>query len=174
VDVGEAAGRPFLNTASLGSYPEFVQVREQYEDRLGKPAAAALAVLKVWRKHQPLVAEVDGTPRQLLLLFVGNGVYQPRGFVPRYRARLDTARLDLRLADSGKHGVWALLGAAITSDLYRSKRYVEQTPREVTVRVSGDTGMLATDGEVQPAPREVTFRVLPQALTVFCGRHSAS
>ena len=82
--------------------------------------------------------------------------------------------LDLRLADSGKHGLWALLGAAITSDLYRSKRYVEQTPDEVTVRVSGDTGMLATDGEVQPAPPEVTFRVRRQALTVFCGRHSAS
>lgn len=174
VDVGEVAGRPFLNTASLGSYPEFVQVRERYEDRLGKPAAAAVAMATVWRAHQPIAAEVDGVPRRLLLLFVGNGTYQPRGFVPRWRPRLDTGRLDVRLADSGKHGVWPLLGAALTSNLYRSKRYVEQAPEQLTVRLSEPEGMLATDGEVHPAPAEVTFRVRRQALTVFCGLPPAS
>jgi undecaprenyl-diphosphatase len=174
VDLGEVAGKPFLNTASLGSYPEFVAVRERHEDRLGKPLAAALALLSVWRHHQPVDAVVDGTPRRLLLLFVGNGPYSPRGFVPRFRTRLDTGHLDVRLVDSGKRGVWGLLGVALTSDLYRSSRYVETTAEAMTVRCSGETpGRLARDGEVEPAPAEVNFGVRRQALTVFCGRHGA-
>jgi undecaprenyl-diphosphatase len=172
IDVGEVAGNLFLNTASLGSYPEFVAIRERREDRLGKPVAAALAVLSVWRRHEPLDAVVDGVPRRLLLLFVGNGRYEPRGFVPRFRRRLDTGCLDVRLVDSGKRGVWGLLAAALTSDLYRSSSYVETTTEALTVRLTGGAnGQLARDGEVEPAPTKVSFAVRRQALTVFCGRH---
>jgi undecaprenyl-diphosphatase len=172
VDVGEAAGKPFLNTASLGSYPEFVAARERREDRLGKPIAAALAVLSVWRRHEPLAAVVDGVPRRLLLLFVGNGAYSPRGFVPRFRDRLDTGRLDVRFIDSRKRGVWGLLTAALTNDLYGSSRYVETTADALTVRLTGAAdAQLSRDGEVEAAPPEVSFGLRRQALTVFCGRH---
>ena len=42
-------GKPFLNTASLGSYPEFVKIRERWEGRFGKPLAAAWAIGQVLR-----------------------------------------------------------------------------------------------------------------------------
>ena len=171
IDVGEADGKPFLNTASLGSYPEFVTTRERWEDRLGKPLAAALAVLSVWRRFPAIDAEVDGVPRRLLLLFVGNGAYRPRGFLPRWRAGLGTGELDVRFAESAtKHGLWGLLGAALTSDLYRSKRYVETVQPTLSVKLTGVSGQLSRDGEAEPAPEHVEFTVRRDALTVFCGR----
>ena len=75
VDVGDVDGKLFLNTASLGSYPEFVKIRERWERRLGKPIAAAWALTQVLRKCPPLAAEVDGVPRRLVMIFVGNGAY---------------------------------------------------------------------------------------------------
>jgi diacylglycerol kinase family enzyme/membrane-associated phospholipid phosphatase len=171
VDVGEAAGKPFLNTASLGSYPEFVKIRERWEGRLGKPAAAALAMVTVLRRCPPLMAEVDGVPRRILLLFVGNGDYRPRGFVPRWRHRLDAGELDVRLADEARHGSkWRLVVGALTGELYRSARYVEVRRPSVSVQIAGEPGYLARDGEIEDAPSAVTFSVRRQALTVYRGR----
>ncbi|MEP7020046.1 MAG: phosphatase PAP2 family protein [Pseudonocardiales bacterium] len=170
IDVGDANGAAFLNTASLGSYPEFVKVRERWEGRLGKPIAAAVAIVSVLRGCPPLAAEVDGVQRRLLLLFIGNGDYGPRGFVPRWRRRLDTGNLDVRLADEARHGsMWRLVAATLTGDLYRSNRYVELTRPSVTVKITGEAGYLALDGEVAHAPSEVVFTVRSQALTVYRG-----
>ncbi len=170
IDVGEANGQPFLNTASLGSYPEFVKVRERWERRLGKPLAAALAMMTVARRCPPLDAEVDGAPRRLVLLFIGNGPYEPRGFVPRWRPRLDTGQLEVRLADATRGGtIWRLAVAAMTGSLYRTSRYVESRQSTCEVRVKGEPGYLARDGEAAAAPAAVTFSVRTQALTVFRG-----
>jgi undecaprenyl-diphosphatase len=171
IDVGDADGKIFLNTASLGSYPEFVKVRERWEERLGKPVAAAVAILTVLRKYPPLSATVDGVPRRLVLLFVGNGEYKPRGYVPRWRARLDSGRLDLRFVDASRGSyAWGLLAGTLTADLYRSSRYVETRPSSVDVHLTGDTRLLARDGEIDEAPDHVTFSVRPKALTVYRGR----
>jgi diacylglycerol kinase family enzyme len=168
IDVGEVDGRPFLNTASLGSYPEFVRIRERWEQRLGKPLAAALAMVVVLRTCPPLAAEVDGTPRRLALLFVGNGDYEPRGFIPRWRRRMDTGRLDVRLVDSARGGyTWRLLAGVLTADLYKSRSYVEVRRPEVELRITGETGQLSCDGEIEEAPEKMTFAVRRQALTVF-------
>ncbi len=170
IDVGIVNGEVFLNTASLGSYPEFVKVRERWESRLGKPVAAAMALVHVVRKCPPLAADVDGVPRRLLMLFIGNGDYQPRGFVPRWRSRLDTGQLDVRLADSAMPGsTWRLVLAALTGDLYRSSRYVEVREPTLTITMSGPSGYLARDGEVTEAPSTATFSVRRSALVVYRG-----
>jgi len=170
IDVGDVDGQPFLNTASLGSYPEFVKVRERWERRLGKPVAAAWAIAKVLRTCPPLAAEVNGVQRRLVMIFVGNGGYSPRGFVPRWRSRLDSGQLDVRLVDSALPGSrWRLLLGALTGDLYRSSRYLESRVPSLSVTISGPPGYLARDGEVTDAPNKVTFSVRRDALTVYRG-----
>jgi diacylglycerol kinase family enzyme/membrane-associated phospholipid phosphatase len=174
IDVGDVDGQLFLNTASLGSYPEFVKIRERWEGRLGKPVAAAWAIGQVLRNCPPLTAEVDGVQRRLVMIFVGNGGYSPRGFVPRWRSRLDTGQLDVRLVDSAQSGSrWRLLLGALTGDLYRSSRYLETRKSNLTVAISGPPGYLARDGEVTDAPSKVTFSVRRTALTVYRGASSA-
>jgi undecaprenyl-diphosphatase len=170
IDVGDVDGLPFLNTASLGSYPEFVKIRERWERRVGKPLAAAWAIGQVLRKCPPLAAEVDGVQRRLLMIFIGNGGYAPRGFVPRWRPRLDSGHLDVRLVDSAQSGSrWRLLLGALTGDLYRSSRYLETRSPKLTVTISGPPGYLARDGEVTDAPHQATFSVRRGALTVYRG-----
>ena len=170
VDVGDVDGKPFLNTASLGSYPEFVKIRERWEKRLGKPIAAAVAIATVLRTCPPLDAEVDGVPCRLLLLFIGNGDYRPRGFVPRWRRRLDAGHLDVRFADESRgHSTWKLLAATLSADLYKSSSYVEFRRPSLSVKITGKTGYLARDGEIEDAPSEIRFSVRRQSLTVFRG-----
>ncbi|HEX8079037.1 MAG TPA: phosphatase PAP2 family protein [Jatrophihabitans sp.] len=170
IDVGDADGSLFLNTASLGSYPEFVKVRERWEQRLGKPVAAALAIAKVLHSCPPLEAEVDGVPRRLVMIFIGNGGYSPRGFVPRWRRGLDSGQLDVRLVDSARSGArWRLLLGALTGDMYRSSRYIETRTPSLTVTTTGLPGYIARDGEVTDAPSKVTFSVRREALTVYRG-----
>jgi diacylglycerol kinase family enzyme/membrane-associated phospholipid phosphatase len=171
IDVGDVDGQPFLNTASLGSYPEFVKIRERWEGRLTKPVAAAGAIYHVLRHCPPLAAQVDGVQRRLVMIFVGNGGYSPRGFVPRWRSRLDSGQLDVRLVDSGQSGArWRLLLGAVTGDMYRSSRYLETRTSSLKVTIDGPPGYLARDGEITDAPNSVTFSVRRDALTVYRGR----
>lgn len=172
IDVGEAAGELFLNTASVGSYPEFVRIRERWEQRVGKPVAAALAMFTVARGCPPLEVDIDGVRRRLLLFFVGNGTYAPSGFVPRGRERLDSGTLDIRLLDAHRGGLFGAFAAALTADLRRSRGYVERHDRSFTVRLLGEPRRLARDGEVTDAPPEVRFAVRPAALTVYRGAPS--
>ncbi len=173
IDVGEVDGRPFVNTASLGSYPQFVSERERHEKRWGKPIAAAIAVLTVLRSRPPLPARVNGTDRMLEALFVGNGRYRPSGMVPRWRPRLNTGVLDVRLMDASKPtSPFGLLAAALSRGAVHSSRFVRMRVPELLVELGSDgetSGALARDGEVEDAPRTVRFAIRQQALTVYRG-----
>lgn len=171
IDVGDIDGLLFLNTASLGSYPEFVKHRERWESRLGKPLAAAVAIVTVLRSCPPLAAELDGVRRELVMLFVGNGLYSPHGYLPRRRARLDTGQLDVRFVDAAKRTARVgLIAGTLTGDLFHTSRYVQTRQGELSVRITGaDAGYLARDGEITAAPRSAHFTVRRQALTVYVG-----
>ena len=170
IDVGDANGEIFLNTASLGSYPEFVRIRESLEHRLGKRFAAAVAIVRVARAGPGIEAVIDGRPAHAALLFVGNGRYRPTGFVPRWRPALDSGRLDVRWVDGSRRwSVLSLLASALTANSFRSAAYQACTSQALHVDVSGDRGLLARDGEVSEAPTPVRFSVRRQALTVYRG-----
>jgi diacylglycerol kinase family enzyme len=173
IDVGDANGEIFLNTASLGSYPEFVRIRESLEHRLGKRFAAAVAIVRVVRSGPGIEAVIEGRPAHLALLFVGNGRYRPNGFVPRWRPALDTGCLDVRWVDGSRRGsLISLLLAALTANAYRPASYRSRAAQELHVDVRGERGLLARDGEVHDAPTPVRFSVRRQALTVYRGEPS--
>ncbi|WP_369028462.1 diacylglycerol/lipid kinase family protein, partial [Nocardia farcinica] len=72
VRFGGDGERTFVNTASLGGYPDFVRLREKLQSRLGKWPAAAVALLRVLSRAQPLHAIIDGERVEIWMLFVGN------------------------------------------------------------------------------------------------------
>lgn len=100
VDVGRIAGQPFLNTASLGSYPDLVDERERREERLGKWLAMAVATLIVMRRGTPTHLSVNGRRIRTWAIFIGNCEYDPPGLAPLERARLDDGRFDVRWIDA--------------------------------------------------------------------------
>lgn len=168
IDVGQVGDRLFLNTSSLGSYPAFVAIRERWEGRVGKPLAAVIALVLAARTERPLQLVVDGQEHMVAMMFVGNGRYQPYGFAPNWRPRLDDGRLDLRMVTiAGRVPMLRLALSVLTGRLGRSKLYIEDDPVDLQVRRPDGPGLLARDGEIGPAPAELDYRKLRRSLTVY-------
>ncbi|MEJ2859517.1 diacylglycerol/lipid kinase family protein [Actinomycetospora flava] len=163
----------FVNTASLGGYPDMVKLRESWEGRWGKWPAAAFALVRVLAEATPLVVELDGKRRTIWLLFVGNGGYEPRGMAPLFRPRLDARKLDVRYlrADVPFSRTRFVISVA-AGTLSRSRVYVAHSRTRLTVRVIGRPVGLATDGEVQPDADRFVFRIAPGAIPVYRPRET--
>ncbi|WSQ13202.1 phosphatase PAP2 family protein [Streptomyces sp. NBC_01231] len=184
VDVGRFTGGGqegvFLNTFSLGVYPELVRERERWSSRIGGWPAGVLAALRVVRADRhPLEAEFRGEAGPLWLLFVGNGTYHRMGLTPGRRLDLADGQFDVRIVHGGRRPAARLLAAALAgplplphSRLRSSGRYPRPAPAAVQVgrlHLAGvEPGtLLAYDGEVIEADGEVTLEKLPRALTVY-------
>ncbi|TQM03864.1 bifunctional phosphatase PAP2/diacylglycerol kinase family protein [Pseudonocardia kunmingensis] len=159
--------RCFLNTASIGSYPELVRLREKWQPRWGKWPAFAAALVVVLRRSEPVQIKVDGRWLAVWFLFVGNGPYHPRGMVPAWRPSLDSGLLDVRwlradIRFSRLRAVLALVLAALGHSRVYHQREVGVLDVELAV-----PGMLATDGEVIETAGRYTFRVAERPIPVY-------
>lgn len=169
VDLATINGTPFLNTASIGGYPELVRRRDRLSHRLGKWPAAAYALFRTLRHHSPMDLEINGRRMPIWVVFAGNGPYRPRGLAPAWRDDLHTGlldvqylRADLRLART-KAVVLSLLGLVERSAVFGSLE-VEQ------VRITSHNGPLpvAHDGEIT-APVKTVELAISDRLTVYHG-----
>ena len=159
---------PFLNTASLGGYPDLVRMRERWASRWGKWPAGAAALVRVLAAATPLQVHLDGRPHKVWLLFVGNGVYYPRGMAPLWRPTLTSGLLDVRYlrADLRLSRTRFVLGA-LSGALHRSRCYVQREAATLRVQVHGEPVALATDGEVVLRGTRFDFGVLDDRLVVY-------
>ncbi|MEV6122885.1 phosphatase PAP2 family protein [Streptomyces sp. NPDC052077] len=172
VDVGRFAsgGRHgiFLNTFSLGVYPELVREREHWSPRIGGWPAGVLGAVRVLRADRhPLEAEVRGRRRPLWMLFAGNGTYHRRGLASGRRLDMADGQLDVRVVHGGRWPALRLLSAALAGPLTRSPAHAAvRTPR---LRLSGVAPgtLLAYDGELTETEGDLTLEKLPEALTVY-------
>ncbi|HET7483027.1 MAG TPA: diacylglycerol kinase family protein [Actinomycetota bacterium] len=168
MDVGSIDGYVFVNTASFGSYVQLVDARKKLESKIGKWAAILVALVRVLRTGQPLDIEIDGNRCRVWMAFIGNCRYDPSGFAPTRRTRLDDGLLDFRYVD-GSHP-WArarLIAAILTGWLGRSRVYREATPTEIRVRSLEGPMRLARDGETFEASDDVEVKKLPRSLVVY-------
>ena len=158
----------FLNTFSLGVYPELVRRRERRERWLGKWVALGVALVEVLHQAEPLQVEVDGEERKLWLLFAGNGRYHPAGFAPSWRERLDDDCVDVRIVDAERPlGRSRLVLAVLSGTLGRCRVYEERLVDKMTLRLSGDEPQMARDGETSDAPEELVLRPAERRLVVY-------
>lgn len=148
VDVARIEGKPFLNTASLGVYPELVDEREKLEKKLGKWPALVLSLFKVLRRAKPLSIELNGKSRRIWMLFIGNCRYYPQGLAPTWRERLDDGKLDIRLvsAEPPLARIRFML-ALVAGTLAKSPVYEQFIADQLKVRSLGGPLRLARDGE---------------------------
>jgi undecaprenyl-diphosphatase len=169
VDLGRAGDEIFLNTFSVGLYPDLVRFRERWEPRVGKWPAMLIGLHHTLRRGRPQELLVDGEPRTLWMVFAGNGEYRPQGFAPTFRPRLDDGRLDLRIFDATvRFAVTRLVLGALTRTLRYSPAYRFDLVRGLTLRApDGDTLDLCVDGELRQGPGEIELRVDPAALLVY-------
>nr|BFD96411.1 bifunctional phosphatase PAP2/diacylglycerol kinase family protein [Kitasatospora sp. Xyl93] len=172
VDLGLAVdhtgSRTFVNTFSLGIYPELVHQREKLEKRIGKWPALAVAVAKLLPTAEPVTVHAGGRPHRVWLLFAGNGAYEPAGFAPTHRAALADGKLDVRVVDGGRPFARTRLAAAFLSGtLHRSRVYRTARLRVLDLDFLGDADRIAVDGESVPARGALRLSKNPAALTVY-------
>lgn len=168
MDLGEVGGHSFANSVSLGLYARLVAGRERIEDRIGKWPAAVWSLAITLLRSGPVDLEVDGVHRRVWLLFVGNGQYATTGVTPSGRARLGDGCLDVRLVHDGMP--WARLRVALA--LLRNRidtctTYERWTAGELHVRSLDGPVLLARDGEVEDATRDIAISVRPKDLLVL-------
>ena len=174
VDVGLIDGKPFLNTASFGSYAEFVDVRERFERRVGKWAAAFIAAAVVLWRAEPMSVELDGKRYSVWMIFIGNCEYQPPDLAPVSRLRLDDGLFDVRYVDgSVPRSRIRLLGALASRRLSRSKVYNRRLVRSLDIRSLDGPLRLARDGETFDGGHDVRVEKHRDQLRVFAPRAQA-
>lgn len=160
-------GRCFLNTFSIGVYPELVRIRERWAHRIGAWPAGVLAAWEVLRTAEPLTVRINGKRRAVWLLFVGNCQYRGLGFAPVRRHDLADGVLDVRVVHGGHLARTRLLTAALMGTPRSSPVLAEaRLPR---LRIGGlpAGAQVAYDGEVTACKGELTLEKEREALTVY-------
>ncbi|WP_344026948.1 bifunctional phosphatase PAP2/diacylglycerol kinase family protein [Streptomyces luteireticuli] len=157
----------FINTFSIGAYPELVRVRERWAPRLGAFPAGVAAAVHVLRTAEPVRLRVDGRRRRVWMLFAGNCAYRGPGPAPMGRHGLADGVLDVRMILSGRSARTRLLAAALTGVVKHSP--VLRASRVHRLRIDGIAPgtHLAFDGEIAPAPPSVTLTKERGALVVY-------
>ena len=170
VDVADVNGTPFLNTASIGSYPEMVRRRDRLSGRMGKWMALTVAAAQVLRHGSPVEMEVDGRRISAWILFVGNGCYVPRGLSPAWRPRLEDGLLDVQyLRADLRFGRTRAVLATLLGVSEHSRSYHGFQAPELTVRLLSGPQQVAFDGETGETATEFRFTKREQ-LTVYAQR----
>jgi undecaprenyl-diphosphatase len=168
IDVATIDGRPFLNTASMGSYVELVDRRERLERRIGKWPAFVLAFFSLLFRSEPVAVRIDGRERRLWVAFFGNCRYTPVGIAPRARAALDDGLIDVRMLDA-RHG-WArlrLMAAGVIGRAHRARGFEQASASRIEVVALEPPLRLARDGETFDGSNTFEITKTSKVLQVF-------
>ncbi|MFI6517787.1 diacylglycerol/lipid kinase family protein [Spirillospora sp. NPDC050679] len=168
VDLGEVAGRAFVNTVSFGVYADVVQHPEYRDDKAGT-ALGLMPDLLVGERARRLGARVDGTAlsSQQALLVSNNPYVSPDALSGTgRRPRLDEGVLGvlgIRVENAAQAADLAVRGSQSTG-------LTVTTARRVEVTSDADEICVAVDGEALRMPAPVVCAQRPGALRVLVPR----
>ncbi len=167
MDLGMAGDRCFVNTLSLGGYPQVVDARERMESRIGKWPALLVALVRELPRMEPLLIEVDGNRMRVWLAWIGNCQYAPPGFGPAWRECLDDGVLDVRIVNGSRRFSRARFVVHLLTGRLRScPVYEERSVSTLSIRSLEGPLRLAADGETYDGPVELEVSKRPRALEV--------
>jgi undecaprenyl-diphosphatase len=170
VDVAEVNGTPFLNTSSIGAYPEMVRRRDHLSGRMGKWLALTVAAAQVLRRQSPVELVVNGRTLSVWIIFIGNCLYTPRGLSPAWRPRLEDGLLDAQyLRADLRFGRTRAVLATLLGISEHARSYGHFEAEEITVVSRSGLKQVAYDGEMGEKATEFRFRKRAE-LTVYCCR----
>lgn len=168
VDVARIDGVPFLNTASIGLYPDFVAERDRLSGRFGKPLAAAIALPRIFAKAEPVVLTLNGKQDKVWTVFVGNGHYTPRGLVSSSRDHMADGQIDVQvILDRGKFSRTRAVIGSLTGQVERSGVYASMHTKTLAVEMETEDLRVAHDGEITDPKGSVQLDLDPRHLRVY-------
>ncbi|MGK2931571.1 MAG: bifunctional phosphatase PAP2/diacylglycerol kinase family protein [Solirubrobacterales bacterium] len=168
IDLGTVGDTGFINTATFGSYPDMIKLRETLQKRIGRWPAHVVSVLWTVTRAEPLQVEMDGERRTIWMAFVGNCAHEPAGFAPGWRPQLDDGKLDLRLL----HGEQPLarlrlILSILAGRLTRSAAYERHLVERIEVDAGQDSLPITLDGDYTECPGKFVIGKRKRCLTVF-------
>ncbi len=179
VDVGEIAGRHFLNNASLGLYVRVVRHRELQQAHLGRAKwpAFAWALWSALRRFPFMTfrIDVDGVGSQIKtpFLFLGNNRYEISGLKIGRRQSLQGGTLSIYHAErAGRRRLFLFALHAFLGRLGSTNDFHEITAKRLQISSRHRTLRLATDGEVIQVETPIDCRILARALKVYVPKRS--
>lgn len=172
VDLGRVADRAFVNNASIGLYPDFVQARDDRERRRNQARwrASLAAAALTWSDPPSLRLRVRGREdadewRTTPILFVGNNEYETTLSRVGRRKSLSGGELCLYVARRREpFSAMRLASAALTGKLESDAGLdVLRGPR-FQVDADHETLDVSVDGEIVALEPPLDFRVEAGAL----------
>ncbi|TCB56765.1 diacylglycerol/lipid kinase family protein [Acinetobacter terrestris] len=171
----------YLNNASLGLYPLFIQKRELYNRRLGRFALNAytsgLDVLIRDRKELKLEIEVDGKQFSVKtpLIFFGNNQLQLAEMNLRIAEAAEKGKVaGLVVAKSDKRTLFKILWQLIKGNLDKAPDVYSFSGDEVKVHSKRKKLTVALDGEIVEMQPPLKISVRKNALKILVPHDSAS
>ncbi len=168
IDVGEMAGRPFVNLAGVGLPASVADLFARRADRglAGYVLATARRLLRYRSQRYTLVTEGRAVERRALLIEVANSRQYGNGAVIAPRARLDDGLLDLVSVDPIgparlAWGLWRLFNGTVDRHPY------VHCSRVGGVTISADRPLrFHVDGEAVQGGCTLSATIHPKALRV--------
>ena len=181
VHVAQINDHIYLNNASLGLYPLFIQKRELYNRRLGRFALNAytsgLDVLILDRKELKLEIEVDGKqyPVKTPLIFFGNNQLQLAEMNLRIAEAAEKGKVaGIVVAKSDKRTLFKILWQLIKGSLDKAPDVYSFSGDEVEVHSKRKKLTVALDGEIVEMQPPLKISVRKNALKILVPHDSAS
>lgn len=168
IDLAQIGGISFINTATLGGYPEMIEMRENLQNRIGRWPAHVLSVLRTISRAEPMKVKINGNERTIWMAFIGNCAHEPAGFAPGWRPCMDDGKLDLRILHGERPFARPrLLLSILAGRLASSAAYERHLVEEIEIVTGRDSIPVTRDGD--HCEIEGDFRVIkrPKCLTVF-------
>lgn len=172
IDVGAVNDHYFLNNASIGLYPELVELRELETRALPKPIRFLRAAAKITRHAKPITTTIqygDHSEQQpIWLIFVGNNQYHLGIFQLGRRTEFDTGQLDVFVVRARRRvGVVRVVVNTLRGKV-RRHQLNHIISEAITVQPLHTARCeVAFDGEVKQMAAPFVFRSVPQALRVI-------
>ncbi|MBA3947221.1 MAG: diacylglycerol kinase family lipid kinase [Herpetosiphonaceae bacterium] len=171
VDVGRVNDRYFVNNASLGLYPQLVELREHQKTVAFKPLRWVKALWEIVRTGKPILVSVEANGKiirqRAWLLFVGNNEYTLDLLNAGQRRHLNQAKLDVLLVGARRRWRIARLAFSAGRGRIKAKPLLRFETEQIKVYLTSSSPQcVAFDGETQTMQSPFTFRTVPQALWV--------
>jgi diacylglycerol kinase family enzyme len=181
VHVAQINDHIYLNNASLGLYPLFIQRRELYNRRFGRFAlhayTSALDVLIRDRKELKLEVEIDGKkyPVKTPLIFFGNNQLQLAEMNLRIAKCAELGKVvGLVVAKSDKPTLFKILWQLIRGNLDHAPDVYSFSADKVQIHSKAKKLTLALDGEIVEMQPPLHISVRKHALKIMVPYDSTS
>jgi diacylglycerol kinase family enzyme len=176
IDVGEVNGRAFINSSSIGVYPQMVAWREEYR-RKGSTKWTALfwAVLTALRRMPFLRLRLTTADAEVAMLtpmiFIGNNEYEIEGFKAGTRRRVDAGRLFIYALNASTPAKLIHLSLlAWLGQLRQAQDFESLAVVEAWIETRRQWVKVSLDGEVVRLEAPLHYRTRPAALRVIVPR----